>query len=116
MDFLNPEFVPLIKGQLTNVHPSAANQWLLTESQWFSPEPSQIGFYLKDVFENYKKYSENAKRQAFKSKNEFSWDKMSDKVNELLIKYVPEFPKEVELKLPTMKIELPKLKKLNTNG
>ena len=117
MDFLNPEFVPLIKGQLTNVHPSAANQWLLTESQWFSPEPSQIGFYLKDVFENYKKYSENAKRQAFKSKNEFSWEKMADKVDELFIKYVPEFPKEMELKLPQLKkIELPKLKKLNTNG
>jgi glycosyltransferase involved in cell wall biosynthesis len=117
MDFLNPEFVPLIKGQLTNVHPSAANQWLLTESQWFSPEPSQVGFYLKDVFENYKKYSENAKRQAFKSKVEFSWDKMADKVDELLTKYVPEFPKEVELKLPQLKkIELPKLKKLNTNG
>jgi glycosyltransferase involved in cell wall biosynthesis len=117
MDFLNPEFVPLIKGQLTNVHPSAANQWLLTESQWFSPEPSQIGFYLKDVFENYKKYSENAKRQAFKSKNEFSWEKMADKVDELFIKYIPEFPKEMELKLPQLKkIELPKLKKLNTNG
>jgi glycosyltransferase involved in cell wall biosynthesis len=117
MDFLNPEFVPLIKGQLTNVHPSAANQWLLTESQWFSPEPSQIGFYLKDVFENYKKYSENAKRQAFKSKNEFSWEKMADKVDELFTKYIPEFPKEMELKLPQLKkIELPKLKKLNTNG
>jgi hypothetical protein len=117
MDFLNPEFVSLITGQLTNVHPSAVNQWLLKESQWFSPDPSQVGFYLKDVFENYKKYTDKAKRQAFKSKNEFSLEKMADKVDELLTKYVPEFPKEVELKLPQLnKIEIPKLKKLNTNG
>ena len=117
MDFLDPKFTALIGGGLTNVHPSAANQWLLAESQWFSPDPSQIGFYLKDVFENYKKYTEKAKRQAFKSKAEFSWDKMADNLNELLTKYVPEFPQEVELKLPAMKkIEIPKLKKLNTNG
>ena len=38
---------------------------------------------------------------------------MFEQVNELLNKYVPEFPKEVKLQLPTLKkIELPKLKKL----
>jgi hypothetical protein len=90
---------------------------LITDSRWFSPDLGQVGFYLKDVFENYKNYTEKAKRQAFKSKNEFSWNKMADKVDELLTQYVPEFPQEVELKLPAMKkIEIPKLKKLNTNG
>jgi hypothetical protein len=34
-DFLSQEFTNLMKGQLTNVHPSTANQFLLTESQWF---------------------------------------------------------------------------------
>ena len=117
MDFLNPEFTNLLGGTLTPVHPSTQNQFLLPDSRWFSPDLSQIGFYLKDVFENYKKYTDKAKRQAFKSKSEFSWDKMADKTNELLTKYVPEFPQEVELKLPAMKkIEIPKLKKLNTNG
>jgi glycosyltransferase involved in cell wall biosynthesis len=117
MDFLNPEFTNLLGGTLTPVHPSTQNQFLLPDSRWFSPDLSQIGFYLKDVFENYKKYTDKAKRQAFKSKSEFSWDKMADKTNELLTKYVPEFPQQVELKLPTMKkIEIPKIKNLNTNG
>ena len=112
-DFLSQEFTNLIKGQLTNVHPSTANQFLLTESQWFSPDHGQVGFYLKDVFENYKKYTEGAKRQAFKSKNEFSWDKMKYKISEILTTNIPEFPTQVELKLPTNnKIELPKLKKI----
>jgi hypothetical protein len=113
-DFLSQEFTNLIKGQLTNVHPSTANQFLLAESQWFSPDHGQVGFYLKDVFENYKKYTEGAKRQAFKSKNEFSWDKMKDKINEILTTNIPNFPTQVELKLPTNnKIELPKLQKIN---
>jgi glycosyltransferase involved in cell wall biosynthesis len=114
MDFLNPEFNNLIGGQLTNVHPSAANQWLLAESQWISPDHGQIGYYLKDVFENYKNYTDKAKRQAFKSKNEFSWNKMKDKVDNLFTNYIPEFPKQVEIKLPQLKkIELPKLQKIN---
>jgi glycosyltransferase involved in cell wall biosynthesis len=117
MDFLNPEFTNLINGSLENVHPSAANQWLLKESQWFNPDFGQVGFYLKDIFENYKNYTEKAKRQAFKSKNEFSWDKMKEKTDNLFTQYIPEFPKEIQLKLPTLKkIELPKLQKAESNG
>ena len=113
MDFLNPEFTVLIGGGLSNVHPSAANQFLLPESQWFTPDHGQIGFALKDVYENYKNYTDKGKRQAFKSKNEFSWDKMAEKTESLLTQYIPEFPKELNLKLPSMKkIELPKLKKV----
>jgi glycosyltransferase involved in cell wall biosynthesis len=113
-DFLNPEFTTLIGGQLSNVHPSAANQWLLQESQWFTPDNGQVGHYLKDVFENYKGYTEKAKRQAYKSKTEFSWDKMKEKLDNILNENVPEFPKEAKLKLPSMKkIELPKLQKIN---
>jgi hypothetical protein len=59
-----------IGGGLTNVHPSAANQFLLSDSQWFTPDHGQIGFALKDVYENYKNYTDKGKRQAFKSKNE----------------------------------------------
>jgi glycosyltransferase involved in cell wall biosynthesis len=114
MDFLNPEFVSLIGGQLTNVHQSAANQWLLPESQWFSADHAQIGHYLKDVFENYKNYTENAKRQAYYSKTNFSWNKMKEKLDTLISTNLPEFPEELKLKLPSMKkIELPKQQKIN---
>jgi len=117
MDFLNPEFTTLLKGSLTKVHPSTQNQFLIAESQWFTPDASQVGFYLKDVFENYKNYTDRAKRQAFKSKNEFSWNKMMEKVDNLFTQYIPEFPKEVKLKLPQIKkIELPKFQKLESNG
>jgi len=109
IDFLKKEFTSLLGGELKNVHPSAANDWLLKESKWFTPNPSELGHCLKDIFENYKKYTDGAKRQAFKNKNEFSWEAMKNKVNELFTQYIPDLPKKVELKLPNLKkIELPK--------
>jgi hypothetical protein len=106
----------MLPGTLTPVHPSAANQWLLKESQWFSVDPGQAGAYLKDVFENYKNYTEKAKIQGSYSKNNFSFEKMKEKLDSILTQYVPEFPKEVKLQLPTLKkIELPKLKKVEEN-
>jgi len=116
VDFLDPKYTNLIGGQLTQIHPNAANQWLIKESQWLSPDHGQIGFFLRDVFENYKNYTDKAKRQAHKSKTEFSWDKMKDKVDELFTKYIHEFPEEIKLKLPSLKrIELPSLIKIEKN-
>jgi len=116
-DFLNPEFTTMLPGQLTNVHPSAANNMLLKESQWFSVDTGHTGTVIRDIFEDYKKYIDGGKRQAYKSKNEFSWDKMKDKTDELFTKYIPEFPKQIQLKLPQLKkTELPKLQKIENNG
>jgi hypothetical protein len=112
LDFLNTGFTTLIPGTLTNVHPSAANSMLLKESQWFSPDTGRIGHYLKDVFENYKEYIDGGKRQAYHSKQNFSFEKMTEKLAEYLTR-IPEFPKPIALKLPQLKkIELPKLQKV----
>jgi len=113
IDYLNPEFVTLLPGELTNVHPSAANNMLLAEAQWFSVDTGHVGHYLKDVFENYKGYAENAKRQGFQSRTKFSYDAMKEKLDNLLTQRIPEFPKQVQMQLPKLKkIELPKLKKV----
>jgi hypothetical protein len=40
---------------------------------------------------------------------------MKDKVDELFTKYIPEFPKEIQLVLPKLsKIKLPSLKKIES--
>ena len=113
-DFLDKEFVKYIGGTLTNVHPSAASKnMILTESQWFTPDAIQVGQALKDVYDNYKTYKELAKRQGHKSRTQFSYEKMRETLDSFLTQYVPEFPKQVQLKLPQLKkIELPKLKKV----
>ena len=110
IDFLNPEFTSLIGGTLTQVHPSAANDWILKEAQWFSPDHGQIGHFLKDTFENYKNYTDGAKRQAYRSKTEFSWDGMKKLLNTILENNIPEMSKLVSLNLPKLeKIDLSEL-------
>jgi len=112
-DYLNPEFVTLLPGTMTNVHPSAANGMLMQEAQWFSVDHGHVGHYLKDVFENYKPYAEKAKRQGFQSRSKFSFNNMKEKLNNVFTAKIPEFPKQVQLQLPKLKkIELPKLKKV----
>ena len=76
---------------------------LLKEAQWFNVDTGQVGHYLKDIFENYKKYKDLAKRQGFHSRSNFSFEKMKEKMDEVLTEKVPEFPKEVQLKLPKLK-------------
>jgi len=112
IDFLDKEFTYLVTGTLTNVHKSAAiDKMLLKEAQWFTPDDTQTGTALRMVFENYKKYAELAKRQGYKSRTNFSWEKMAEQLDQILSSNLPEFPKQVELKLPTL--QLPKLQKIN---
>jgi glycosyltransferase involved in cell wall biosynthesis len=109
-DYLNPEFTTLLSGTMAKVHPSAANNMLLAESEWFNVDYGQTGGYLKDVFENYKNYTDKAKRQGFQSRTKFSFEAMKAKLDELFTAKIPEFPKQVQLQLPKLKkIELPKL-------
>jgi len=110
LDFLNPEFCCMVNGELTQIHNSAVVQnMLIPESKWFNVNITDAKKYMKDVYEKYDKYLDNSKRQAYKTKTEFSFEKMK----ELLNTYLEEIPKQVQLKLPSLKkIELPKLKKL----
>jgi hypothetical protein len=113
-DYLNSEFTTLLPGAMNKVHPSAANNMLLAEAEWFNVDYGQAGYYLKDVFENYKGYAENAKRQGFQSRTKFSFDAMKNKLDEVFTNRIPEFPKQVQLQLPKLKkMELPKLKKID---
>jgi hypothetical protein len=114
IDYLNPEFVTLLPGSMVKVHPTAANNMLLAEAEWFNVDYGQAGYYLKDVFENYKGYVENAKRQGFQSRTKFSFDAMKEKLDKVFIERIPEFPKQIQIQLPKLKkIELPKLKKID---
>ena len=103
IDFLPSEFAGLVGGTLQQVHPSAhVPNVILQDSQWFKPDDNQVGHAFNDVFDKYKDYQEKAKRLAFRNKQNFSLDKMTETLNETLVKYVPEFPKHIELKLPKL--------------
>jgi glycosyltransferase involved in cell wall biosynthesis len=110
IDFLDAEMSTLLTGQITQIHPSAVVQdMLIPESGWFTVDYKKAADTLVDVYKNYKKYTDGAKRQAYRSRTEFSLDKMSEKLLNILDKQVP---KQVEFKLPQLqKISLPKVEK-----
>jgi len=111
-DFLDSKFSTLIGGELKLVHPSTANHFLIKESKWFSPNFNEIGESLIDVYKNYDKHLPNARKQSKTNKEKFSFNAMKEVIKEQLSK-IPEFPKQIELKLPQLKkIELPKLSKI----
>jgi glycosyltransferase involved in cell wall biosynthesis len=64
IDFLKPDYNILIGGDLKKVDNSASNKFLLKESQWFNINPEIAGRAMKDVFNHYKKYFANSRKQT----------------------------------------------------
>ena len=110
LDFLNPEFTTLVQGQLENIHPSAANDWLQQEAQWFQVDAVYARESLRSIYKDYKLKLSKGKRQAYFAKTNFSRDKMSELINNHLTNVLPDFSQQVKLKLPELKI--PQLKKV----
>ena len=112
-DFLKKDFICELRGKLTNVHDTAANDFLLKESQWFTPDYPYASTMLVDVLENYKKYKDLAKRQRYFVNTNFTETAVSkqyNKVLKIIDSDIKEIPQQVELKLP--KLNLPKLQKV----
>jgi glycosyltransferase involved in cell wall biosynthesis len=111
LDFLHPEMSILLPGEVKQIHSSVVvPDMLIPESGWFTVDYKKASDTLEDVYKNYNKYLDGAKRQAYRSRTEFSLDKMGEKLISIIDEKVP---KPVQLKLPQLKkIELPKLKKV----
>jgi glycosyltransferase involved in cell wall biosynthesis len=109
LDFLSNELSILLPGEIKQIHGSAVVQdMLLPESAWFTVNYERASKVLIDVYKNYNKYVDNAKKQSYRSRTEFSLEKMGEKLLSILDSKVP---KSVEFKLPQLKkIELPKIK------
>ena len=76
---------------------------------------------MKDVFKHYKKYFESSRKQTQYLKDNWSFNKMVEKIN-IFMPIPKPTPKNVDIKLPKLKkigdnketqqIKLPKLKKV----
>jgi glycosyltransferase involved in cell wall biosynthesis len=114
MDFLNAEDAVLVGGELKQIHQSSVwENILIPESSWFRPDIQQAANALAAVFMDYDTFHKKAKKLGKENFKKFSYKSIQQRTWELLDKYVPEFPKQVPIKLPTLKkIDLPKLKKV----
>ena len=122
LDFLNSKQSVLVSGQMVDVPKSSFPENMRIEgAQWFTADYQQVSSYMKDVFKNYRKYSNNSMKLGKINQSLFSLKKMTAELGKILDDYVPDFPKEVELKLPKLKkvgeqkkpkLNLPKLKRV----
>jgi len=108
IDFIRPEYNVLLGGELKQIHPSAANKWLLKDAQWFNVNTEIASRAMKDVYKHYKKYIENSRKQTKWLKENFSQDKMT----ETLKGYMDQVNVSVNVPLQMPKLQLPKLKKI----
>jgi glycosyltransferase involved in cell wall biosynthesis len=106
LDFLKQGAV-LLDGELKNVHESAADQFLLKESQWFNVNISKALVAIKDVYKNYDKYKTAAFQLGKQNKQNFGLEKMTKLFDVILNQYgiyTKIQPKFQELQLPKLKM------------
>jgi glycosyltransferase involved in cell wall biosynthesis len=105
LDFLKTGAV-LLDGELKPVHESAADQFLLKESQWFNVNVSKALVSIKDVYKNYDKYKVVSYQLGKQNKQNFSLEKMTKLFDVILNQYgiyTKTQPKFQELQLPKLK-------------
>jgi glycosyltransferase involved in cell wall biosynthesis len=107
IDFIHPDYNVLIGGTLKKVHESSVNSWLIKDSQWFNIDTDVASKAIKDIYKNYKRYLKASRKQTQYIKDNWSFDKMVELLNNYLPKVDPA-PQHQELKLP-------KLEKINLN-
>jgi glycosyltransferase involved in cell wall biosynthesis len=113
VDFLKKDFICALPGQLTPIHQTAQNDFLIGDAKWFTPDYGYASAMFKDVLKNYKKWIELAKRQRYFVNSTFTESAVAniyDRVLEIIDLGIDKLPKAIALKLP--KLKLPQLKKL----
>jgi hypothetical protein len=106
LDFLKQGAV-LLEGELKPVHESAADQFLLRESQWFNVNISKALVAIKDVYKNYDKYKTASFQLGKQNKQNFSLSKMTKLFDTILNQYgiyTKAQPKFQQLQLPKLKM------------
>jgi glycosyltransferase involved in cell wall biosynthesis len=108
IDFLKQGAV-LLEGELKPVHESAADQFLLKESQWFNVNISKALSTIKDVYKNYDKYKVESFQLGKQNKQNFGLSKMTEGFDGILNQYG--IYSKIQPKF--QQLQLPKLKMLN---
>jgi glycosyltransferase involved in cell wall biosynthesis len=108
LDFLK-EGAVLLDGELKPVHESAADQFLLKDSQWFNVNISKALSTIKDVYKNYDKYKVASYQLGKQNKQNFGLEKMTKLFDVILNQYG--IYTKVQPKF--QQLQLPKLKSLN---
>lgn len=116
LDFLDKELSILLPGKLNPVDPSSVNDFILKEGQWYTADYNIAARSMIEVHKNYNRFLSNAKKLMYNNKKNFDLLSMDKKLDMVFRKYIPEFPEELSINLPSniskiKSINLPKLKR-----
>ena len=128
LDFLDGENSLLMGGELKPIPKSV--EWkdiLVSGSEWFVVNETQVYKSLNYVFENYDEVKLKGKKLMDKNRKKFTLSNMTKKLDEIIETHLKDVPQQVGLQLPKLKkvgddkselpkINLPKLKKIKTEG
>lgn len=103
IDFLPENLANLLPGTLVNIPPSACNDWLIKESQWFNANYSIAAQKLEDIYENYINYVPKSEKLRIQNNERFNLEEAGKKLIEVLEKNLPVFEKKVAITLPKFK-------------
>lgn len=102
-DFLQKAHTEFLNGELTPVDESAQNKFILKESKWYTVNYSLAAQKMFQVHKDYKKYLLKSNGLKTNIRNKFSLDKMTEKFDTILTKYVPKQVEHITLELPEIK-------------
>lgn len=103
MDFLHPEYSIHLPGRLIEVDRSARNEWI-TDGKWFQCDYNIVAQVLLNCHSNYDFFEEKSRKHVKYSKDNFTQEKMAEKLIDILEKNVQltEQPKKLKLKMPKL--------------
>jgi hypothetical protein len=111
VDFLPKEYSVLLEGELTPVHESAADDFIMKEAQWFTVNYNMAANKLYDIYNNYDIYVKQSAGLKQNTLNKFTLDKMHESFTQIMEKNVKAAPKVVPFNLPKLN-KLPTLNKV----
>lgn len=103
LDFLPQDLSNLLPGNIVPIPPSACNDWLIKEAQWYNVNYSIAAQKMEDMFTNYIKYIPNAEKLRVQNAEKFTLEAGNKVFMEILNKHMPVFEKKVALTLPKFK-------------
>jgi len=119
VDFLPPQNTVFLDGQLTDVHQSAADKFLLKESKWFTVNYSDAANKIYQVFNDYNNHLKKSAGLRTNVLTNFTMEKMTEELGKIMDKYVGSVPVQKPFNLPKLnkvdsqpELKLPKLNKL----
>jgi len=115
-DFLDKEYTIELPHTMTKVPNNAfPKEYQNQEALWSTVDYGIALQIIKEVHKNYKKYQLRGKKQMIVNREQFTHDKMKDKLVSIVDKMLESVPQEISLKLPKLTkkqdVKLPKLKK-----